>query len=100
MQMVMMVFRTTLEDQVLPWLEHEQQAYTRLDSVGGKGASGAVPGSVTWGGSNTVILTAVPDERFNTFRDRVFQFHSQIQAKTRSGSVPFHTFVLPCVQWM
>lgn len=23
MQMVMMVFRTTLEDQVLPWLEHE-----------------------------------------------------------------------------
>ena len=63
MQMVMMVFRTSLESDVLSLVEEEQLPFTRLDGVQGKGATGSVPGAVTWGGSNTVLLLAVPDDR-------------------------------------
>jgi hypothetical protein len=31
MQMVMMVFRTSMEGDIVPWIEHEQLPYTRLD---------------------------------------------------------------------
>ena len=33
MQMVMMVFRTSLENEVLPWIEQEQLPYTRMDGA-------------------------------------------------------------------
>ncbi|HEU4683966.1 MAG TPA: hypothetical protein VFS39_05645 [Nitrospira sp.] len=98
MQMVMMVFRSTLEEEVLPLVEEEDLPFTRLDGVQGKGETGNVPGSVTWGGSNTVLLLAVPDDRFQGFRKRVQQFQQQMQARPKSVGVPFHIFVLPCIQ--
>ena len=58
MQMVIMVFRTSMEGDVLPWIEHEQLPYTRLDGAQGKGATSLVPGAVMWGGANSVLLVA------------------------------------------
>ena len=100
MQMVMMVFRTSLEAEVLPWVEHEQVPYTRLDGAQGRGATGTVPGSVTWGGANSVLLLAVPDDRLNSFRDRVRAFERQLETQQRAMGVPFHIFVMPCIQWL
>jgi hypothetical protein len=37
--MVMMVFRTSLEHEVLPWVDQEQLPYTRLDGAQGKGTT-------------------------------------------------------------
>jgi len=99
MQMIMMVFRTSLEDEVLPWMEQEQLPYTRLDGVQGKGSTGTVPGSVTWDGSNTVLLLALSDDRLDQFRDRVRHYQSELQSRPKAGGVPFHIFVLPCIQW-
>lgn len=99
MQMIMMVFRTSLESDVLPLVEEEALPFTRLDGVQGKGMTGNVPGSVTWGGSNTVLLLAVPDERLGQFRDRVHQFQRELISHPKSGGLPFHIFVLPCIQW-
>lgn len=99
MQMVMMVFRTSVETEVLPLVEQEQLPFTRLDGLQGKGATGNVPGSVTWGGSNTILLLAVPDERLSAFRDRVHQFEEGLKARPKSAAFPFHIFVLPCIQW-
>lgn len=99
MQMVMMVFRTSLEHDVLPLVEEEQLPFTRLDGLQGKGATGSVPGSVTWGGSNTVLLLAVPDDRLSKFRYRVHQFQDELKSHPISGGLPFHIFVLPCIQW-
>lgn len=95
MQMVMMVFRTSFEQEVLPLVEHEQLPYTRLDSVQGKGDTGVVPGSVTWGGSNSVLLVAVPDDRLNTFRERVRKFEAELEGQ-RGPSV-FHFTSLSCL---
>jgi hypothetical protein len=99
MQMVMMVFRTSLEHDVLPIIEEEQLRFTRLDSVQGKGATGNIPGSVTWGGSNTILLLAVPDERLATFRERAYQLHEDRAARHKGVGTPFHAFILPCIQW-
>jgi hypothetical protein len=99
MQMLMMVFRTSLQSEVLPLVEQEKLPFTRLDGVQGKGAAGSVSGSVPWGGSNTVLLLAVPDERLSPFRERVHQFQDGLKAHAKSVGVPFHTFVLPCIQW-
>lgn len=71
MQMVMMIFRTSLEDEVFPWLEQEELPYTRLDGVLGKGATGHAPGSRTWGGSNTIVLLGIADDRLAAFRENV-----------------------------
>jgi hypothetical protein len=100
MQMVMMVFRTSMEGEVLPWVEHEQLPYTRLDGAQGKGATGTVPGSVTWGGANSVLLLAVPDDRLASFRDRVRAFERELEVQQRAMGAPFHIFVMPCIQWL
>jgi hypothetical protein len=99
MQMVMMVFRTSLEHDMLPLVEDEQLPFTRLDGLQGKGVTGSVPGSVTWGGSNTVLLLAVPDDRLSRFRDRVHQFQVELKSHPVNGGLRFHIFVLPCIQW-
>jgi hypothetical protein len=100
MQMIMMVFRTSLESEVLPLVEQEGMPFTRLDSTQGKGTTGSVSGSsLSLSGTNTVLLLAVPDERLTAFRKRVHQFQDGLKAHAQSGSVPFHIFVLPCIQW-
>jgi hypothetical protein len=93
--MVMMVFRTSLEHEVLPWVDQEQLPYTRLDGAQGKGTTGTVPGSVTWGGgANSILLVVVPDDRLNSFRDRVRAFERELESQQRAMGVPFH--ILPC----
>jgi hypothetical protein len=81
-------------------VEHEQLPYTRLDGAQGKGMTGLVPGSVTWGGANSVLLLAVPDDRLNSFRDRVRAFERELETQQRAMGVPFHIFVMPCIQWL
>ena len=56
MQMVMMVFRTSMEGEVL-------------------------------------------DDRLDSFRDRVQAFERELEVQQRMG-VPFHIFVMPCIQWL
>ena len=99
MHMVMMVFSTSMEGEILPWVEHEQLPYTRLDGAQGKGATGMMPGSVWWGGANSVLLLALSDDRLDSFRDRVRGFERELELKQRR-EVPFHIFAVPCIQWL
>lgn len=99
MQMMLMVFRTSMEGEVLPWVEQEQLPYTRLDGAQGKGGTGLMPGSVWWGGANSVLLLAMPDDRVARFRDRVQTFKETLEGHNRVD-VPFHIFVMPCLQWL
>lgn len=98
MHMVVFVFRTTLEEAVLKLLEGEQVLYTRLEKVRGKGVTGIAPGSITYGGANTIIWTAVSDERITKLQTKVEQFKTELSVR-RKVTPPFHAFMLPCVQW-
>lgn len=98
MHMVMMVFRTSLEDEVLHLIDQEELPFTRLDDLQGKGESGIVT-EARWGESNVALFLAVPDERLTTLRDRLQQFHEVLQLRPRSATAHLHAFVMPCIQW-
>jgi hypothetical protein len=98
MQMVMMVFRTSLEHSVLPLVEQEGLPYTRLDTLQGKGVTGRVPDRITSGGSNLAFLIAMPDERLSPFQKRATEIYEELTALHKGVGPPFHIFVLPCVQ--
>lgn len=78
----------------------KQLPYTRLDGAQGKGATSLVPEAVMWGGANSVLLVPVPDDRLNGLRDRVRAFEQELEVQQRSMEVPFHIFVMPCIQWL
>jgi len=98
MQMVIMTFRSSLEDVVLKWLEEERLSFTFIEKAHGKGMTGHDLGGIYWGGINTMLFAGIPDEQLNGFRERM-----DIWQRTLTGEgtapVPVHVFVLPCIQW-
>jgi hypothetical protein len=98
MQMVIMTFRSSLEDEVLKLLEAERLSFTFVEKAHGKGATGHDLGSIYWGGINTMLFAGVQDEELSGFRERV---HNWQRKFTGEGKVPapVHVFLLPCIQW-
>ena len=98
MQMVMMTFRSSLENEVVKWLKAERLSFTFVGEAHGKGETGHDLDSIFGSGINTMLFTGVQDEQLNGFRERTLNWH---RALTGEGKVPlpFHAFVLPCIQW-
>ena len=98
MQMVMMTFRSSLEHRVVKWLKAEGLSFTFVEAARGKGETGQDVDRILGGGTNTMLFAGVSDEGFAGFRDRAHNFNQEL---TRDGKVPlpFHVFVLPCIQW-
>jgi len=97
MQMVFMTFRSSLEDEVLKWLEAERVSFTFMEKAHGKGATGKAPSSIYWGGSNTMLFAGIQDEQLNGFRERLQNLQRKLQEECKVP-VPFHVFILPCIQ--
>src|SRR5512137_2957595 len=100
MQMVFMTFRLSLEDEVLKWLEAERVSYTYVEKAHGKGATGHAP---SWTLSdNTMLFAGIQDEQLNGFRERIYNLQRKLQGEGKAAvpyPVPFHVFILPCIQW-
>ncbi|HEY6261801.1 MAG TPA: hypothetical protein VIW47_09405 [Nitrospiraceae bacterium] len=98
MQMVIMTFRSSLEEEVLKWLEAERLSFTFVEKAHGKGETGHDLGSIYWGGINTMLFAGVQDEQLSGFRERIHNWQREF---TREGTAPapVHVFVLPCIQW-
>ncbi len=98
MQMVIMTFRSSMEDEVLKWLEAEHLSFTFVEKAHGKGKTGSDLGSIYWGGINTMLFAGIQDEQLSGFRERIHNWHQKLIGK---GEVPIsvHVFVLPCIQW-
>ena len=98
MQMVIMTFRSSMEDLVVKYLETERLSFTFVDKAHGKGETGNDLGSIYWGGINTMLFAGVQDEQLAGFRERI---HNWQRTLTGEGKVPVpvHVFVLPCIQW-
>ena len=69
-----------------------------------RGSTGHAPGSRTWGGSNTIVLLGIADDRLAAFRENVSKHWAQKFARTHlkprhATPLPFHVFVFPCIQW-
>src|SRR5215472_4164082 len=98
MQMIFMTFRTSLEDEVLKRLEAERVSFTFVEKAHGECATGHAPGSMYWGGSNTMLFAGIQDEQLNGFRERLQNLQRKLQGEGKAP-VPYHVFVLPCIQW-
>src|SRR6476620_9188463 len=98
MQMVIMTFRSSMEDIVLKMLEAERLSFTFVEKAHGKGETGHDLGSIYWGGINTMLFAGIQDEQLRGFRERTLNWQREL---TGEGKVPLplHLFVLPCIQW-
>ena len=94
MQMVIMTFRSSLEEIVLKWLEEERLSFTLVGNAHGKGKTGDDLGSHNWDGMNTMLFVGIQDEQVSGFWERIHTWHQQF-----TGDVAVHVFVLPCIQW-
>jgi hypothetical protein len=98
MQMVVMTFRSSMENTVLEWLKTERLSFTYLDQAHGKGKTGDDLGSMYWGGLNTMLFAGIPDEQLSGFRERIHTWQRTLTGAADAPS-PVHVFVLPCIQW-
>src|SRR5262245_57882261 len=98
MQMVMMTFRSSLEGEVKKFLKEERVSFTFVEEAHGKGKTGHDIDRILGGGTNTMLFAGVPDEQYTGFRDRAYNLNRE---RTQDGKVPlpFHVFVIPCIQW-
>ena len=94
MQMIIMTFRSSLEEDVVKWLEAERLSFTFVEKAHGKGKTGDDLGLIYWGGINTMLFAGVQDEQLNGFRERIQTWQRQF-----TGGAGVHVFVLPCIQW-
>ena len=98
MQMVIMTFRSSLEDKVVKFLETEHRSFTFVEKAHGKGTTGSDLSSIYWGGNNTMLFAGIQDEELNGFRERIHNWQRTLTGEDKVA-VPFHVFVLPCIQW-
>src|SRR5215813_7259332 len=98
MQMVMMTFRSSLEGEVQKFLKEERVSFTFVEEARGKGETGQDIDKIVLGGTNTVLFAGIPDEQLTGFRAHVQEFNREL-TKEGKVSLPFHIFVMPCIQW-
>ena len=98
MQMVIMTFRSSLEHEVLKWLEAERLSFTFVEKAHGKGETGHDLDVIFGSGINTMLFAGIQDEQLSGFRERTHNWQRKL---TGEGKVPLplHLFVLPCIQW-
>ena len=99
MQMVIMTFRSSMEDEVLKWLEAERLSFTFVEKAHGKGETGHELDSIFGSGFNTMLFAGIPDEQLSGFRERILDWQRKLTGE-RKVAIPFHVFVLPCIQWI
>ena len=98
MQMIIITFRSSLESEVLKWLEAERLSFTFVEKAHGKGMTGHDLGSIYWGGINTMLFAGISDEQLSGFRERMNNWQRTLTGEG-TAPVPVHVFVVPCIQW-
>jgi hypothetical protein len=99
MQMVMIVFRNSLEDDVLAVLRAlDVVAYTDFPKVFGVGEAGMAFHSFTWPGFNSMILAALEDSDAARLVRGLAAFRDSARARQDGAAIPLRAFVFPCDQ--
>ena len=99
MRMVLIVLRSSLEDDVLGLLEREGvTAFTVLPQALGVGEAGPAMHSFPWPGFNLVILAALDDVQATRLVQGITVFRDRAVERQLGATVPLRAFVLPCVQ--
>jgi nitrogen regulatory protein PII len=99
MMILMVVFRNSMEDDVLSLLRSSGvDAFTDLPKVFGVGEAGSAFSSFEWPGSNAMILAALQDEEVEPVVDALRAFRDRLTRAQHGAKVPLRAFVVPCAQ--
>lgn len=99
MKMLLIVFRESMTDQVHTLLkEHNINAFTELQNVGGKGETGPTLHFTLSASANRMILVAVAEQIAYRLIEEFTRYKTE-HVRRRSGEpLPLHIFALPCEQ--
>ena len=99
MQMLMVVFRESLQDEVLKLLEDSDiKAYTLVQNVAGAGETGEVLDSFASPGVNSMLIVVLPEKQAERSVEMLKAFRDGLAEDHPAHKAPIHAFLLPCRQ--
>jgi nitrogen regulatory protein PII len=99
MKMIMIVFRSSLEADLLAVLERlGVNAFSRVPEVHGIGASGEALHAFPSPAFNSMILAALEDREAERVAQALRAFRDQGAALQQGAHIPLRVFLLPCIQ--
>ncbi|OGX13942.1 MAG: hypothetical protein A3K11_06880 [Nitrospirae bacterium RIFCSPLOWO2_12_FULL_63_8] len=99
MKMLMIVFRESLEEEVLKLLkELGVKAFTELPSVVGAGEAGAAFHTFALPQTNSIVLTALTDHHAEQVIKGLHAYRDQLTQRQHGAYIPLRVFTLPCEQ--
>jgi len=99
MQMVVIIFRSSLEEDVLAVLKRcHIRGFSDIAGVLGSGETGSVLGTFDSPGSNSIVLTALDPPDATRVVDALRDLHTAALARQHGRDLPLHVFLLPCEQ--
>ena len=98
MKMLMVVFRQSLEEDILQLLrEQHVKAFTEAPKVFGVGEAGNAFASFDYPGHNCLIFSALPDEQAEQVAGMLKAFRNRMEQR-KGVNVGLRVFLLPCEQ--
>jgi nitrogen regulatory protein PII len=99
MQMVAIVFRKSLESEVLAVLRAcHVRTFTDIAEVLGAGETGLALNTFVRPGFNSLVLVALAEADVERVVKALREFRDRAVAQQHGAAVPLHVFVLPCEQ--
>ena len=99
MKMLMIVFRESLEGEILKLLkELGVKTFTELPSVIGTGEAGVALHSFGSPGANTIVLAALADGHAEQVIKGLHAYRDQLTQQQHGAYIPMRVFALPCEQ--
>jgi nitrogen regulatory protein PII len=94
---LLLVFRSSMTSDMQEVLrECGVDAYTLIPNASGKGETGNVVGSFFYPGSNSVILSVLPDNQVDGMISALQTFHAARLKSSQGRPIPFKLFSFPC----
>ena len=99
MKMLMVVFRDSLQDEVLMLLKDcDVKAYTLVQNVAGAGETGMALGSFASPGVNSMLLVVLSKEQADRSIEALKAYRDGLAEEHPTHKVPIRVFVLPCAE--
>jgi nitrogen regulatory protein PII len=99
MKMLMVVFRDSLQDEILALLKGcDVKAYTLVQNVAGAGEAGTALGSFASPGVNSMVLVVLPEDQANRSVEALKVYRDGLAEDHPTHKAPIRAFALPCTQ--
>jgi hypothetical protein len=97
MKMLLFVFRSSLEDEMLRLLKEQNvSSFTAIPSVLGVGETGKALGTLDSAGTNSLVLVVLEDDPARQLESAFRSYYEILVEKQQGTSIPMTLFELPC----